>query len=159
MTIQLNIGDHTSPYTGYVAFPNNRRDVMRWARQRALWIARNKPSADTYFRGIASGARSLTALLADRTMWVNYHATLTDYGVTPGTGFVKECAIGPGAFRVGRWTVLATLIHELAHCNGAPGGNSKVAEEALLHCGLGRRSEQTTNVDDPRTPYNPHISG
>ena len=93
-------------------------------------------------------------------MWVNFHATLADFGVTPGAGgFATECAIGPAAFRIGRWTVLATLIHELAHCNGAPGGASTVAEDALVHCGLGRRSELQTGVDDPRTPYTPGLSG
>ncbi|MCK9607410.1 MAG: hypothetical protein M0R33_13300 [Methylomonas sp.] len=160
MTFQINIGDHASPNAGFIAFPDSRRGTMRWARQRALWIARNIPSADVYFRGITSGARSLTALLADSSIWVNYHATLTDFGVTPGSsGFATECAIGPAAFRIGRWTVLATLIHELAHCNGAPGGSSTAAEDALPHCGLGRLSEFRTGVDDPRTPYTPGLGG
>lgn len=160
MTIQINIGDHTSPHAGFIAFPNNRLETMRWVRRHALWIARNIPSADVYFRGITAGARSLTELLADGSMWINYHATLTDFGVTPGdSGFATECAIGPASFRISRWSVLATLIHELAHCNGAPGGASTVAEDALVHCGLGRRSELRTGVDDPRTPYTPGLSG
>jgi len=160
MTIQLNIGDFVSPTAGFTAFPNGHRDTMRWARTRAIWIARNIPSADVYFRGITAGARSLTAMLADNTLWVNYHPTLVDFGVTPGAaGFATECAIGPRAFRIGRWTVLATLIHELAHCNGAPGGGSTVAEDALPHCGLGRMTEFNTGVDDPRTPYQPGLGG
>jgi hypothetical protein len=158
--IQINIGDHVSPHAGYTAFTRADRDMMRWARRRAIWIARNKPSADVYFRGITAGARSLTAILADRNMWVNYHPTLADRGVTPGAaGFATECAIGPSAIRWGRWTVLATLIHELAHCNGAPGRPSTVAEDALPHCGLGRLSELRTGVDDPRTPYEPGLTG
>lgn len=158
--IQINIGDHTSPHNGYIAFPENVRDTMRWARQRALWIVRNTPSADVYFRNICTGARTLTALLADSNMWVNYHATMNDLGVTPGaSGFATECAIGPRAFRRGRWTVLATLIHELAHCNGAPGGASTQAEDALPECGLGRRTERSSQIDDPRTPYVPGLAG
>jgi hypothetical protein len=160
MTIQLNVGDHNSPHAGYIAFPTARRDTMRWARRRAIWIAQNIPSADVYFRNITAGARSLTALLADSNLWINYHATMTEFGVTPGaSGFASECAIGPRAFRIGRWTVLATLIHELAHCNGAPGGSSTVAEDALPHCGLGRLSEFTSGVDDARTPYQPGLEG
>lgn len=160
MGIQMNIGDHVSPGAGYVAFPAARRDTVRWARRRARWIARNKPRANPYFSSITAGARTLTALLADNTIWINYHATLADFGVTMGAaGFSKELAIGPRAFRIGRWTVLATLIHELAHCNGAPGGASAVAEQALLACGLGRRSERTTGTDDPRTPFDPNITG
>ena len=132
---------------------------MRWARRKAIWIAQNIPSADVYFRGITAGARSLTAILADRTVWVNFHPTLLDFGVTPGEGFATECAIGPSAFRIGRWTVLATLIHELAHCNGAPGGASTTAEDALPHCGLGRLSEFRTGIDEPHSPYVPGLSG
>jgi hypothetical protein len=158
--IQINIGDYTSPHAGYIAFPLRHRDTMRWVRQRAIWIARNKPSADVYFRGICAGARSLTDLLADSNIWVNYHATMNDLGVTPGAaGFATECAIGPRAFRRGRWTVLATLIHELAHCNGAAGGASTAAEDALPHCGLGRLDELNSGIDDPRTPYEPGLSG
>ncbi len=58
-----------------------------------------------------------------------------------------------------QWIMLATLVHELAHINGAPGGASKQAEDALLACGLGRRIEFATGTDDPKTPYNPGISG
>lgn len=159
MTIQLNIGDHISPHASFIAFPAARLGQVRWARKKAIWIAQNIPSADVYFRGITAGARSLTAILADSAMWVNFHPTLVDFGVTPGAGFATECAIGPPAFRIGRWTVLATLIHELAHCNGAPGGGSTVAEDALPHCGLGRMSEFRTGVDDPHSPYQPGLGG
>jgi hypothetical protein len=91
-------------------------------------------------------------------MWINYHPTMTAYGLTPGSEFATEFAIGPFAFRDGKQMVLATIIHELAHCNGAPGGDSKVAEEALIACGLGRASEKG-GKDDPKTPYNPSVSG
>ena len=55
--------------------------------------------------------------------------------------------------------MLGTLIHELAHANGAPGEASKAAEEALLHCGLGKLSELTSGRDDLGTPYVPGIEG
>lgn len=160
MSIQLNIGDHTSPHAGFMAFPRRHRDTMRWCRQRMWYIVRNHPSANVYFRAIASGSRTLTQLLNDRSMWINYHPTLTDFGVTPGaSGFALECAIGPAAFRRGRWMVLATCVHELAHCNGAAGGAATVAEDALPHCGLGTMAELRSRVDDPRTPYDPGIAG
>jgi hypothetical protein len=160
MTIQINIGDHSSPHADFIAFSGSRLDTMRWVRQKAIWIPKNIPSADVYFRGLAAGARSLTDILADRNMWVNFHPTLVDDGVTPGaSGFATECAIGPGPFRIGRWTVLATLIHELAHCNAAAGPPSTAAEDALPHCGLGTRTELRTGVDDPHTPYRPGLQG
>jgi hypothetical protein len=160
MSIQINIGDHTSPHAGYIAFPAHRRETMNWARRRARWIAANKPGANVYFQAITAGARTLSQILADRSMWVSYHPTLADHGVTPGAaGFATECAIGPSSFRISRWMVLATLIHELAHCNGAPGDPSTVAEDALPHCGLGRMSELRTGKDDPWTPYIPGLTG
>jgi hypothetical protein len=158
MSIQINIGDHASSEAPrYVAVPFSHRFAASWARARAKLVARNMPSANTYFRSLPGG-RSLSDLLADRTVWVNYGPGLGYYGETNFVGG-KEIAIGPLAFRWGRWTVLGTLIHELAHSNGAPGGASAAAEEALLHCGLGRLSEKHTGTDDHGTPFEPGITG
>jgi len=157
MTMQINIGDHASPTAGYIAFPASKRATIRWARRRANWITKNKPTADVYYRTLPGG-RSLTQLLADNTIWINYHPTMVHYGETNAVGG-KEIAISNTAHRIGRWTVLATLVHELAHSNGAPGGADQSAERALLACGLGKRSERTSGVDDPHTPYDPDIEG
>ena len=157
MTMQINIGDHISTEAGYIAFPNHRKPTIRWARTKAKWITKNIPAADVYFRGLPGG-RSLTELLADNTIWVNYHATMVAFGETNSVGG-KEIAISTTSFRIGRWTVLATLIHELAHSNGAPGGIDKRAERAVLACGLGKKTEITTGIDDPWTPYDPNIGG
>lgn len=156
MSIQINIGDHISSEPGYLTVPNRLRDMTNWARTKARWIARTMPSADVYFRALPDG-RSLTDLLGDRSIWVNYGHTLTVFGEAVISG--TELAIGPSAFRIGRWTVLATLIHELAHINGVPGGTDRRAEEALLACGLGKQSEKRTGRDDPFTPYDPTIRG
>jgi len=158
-SFQINIGDHASPVAGYIPFPQQYRDSMRWARRRARKIAQDMPSANVYFRSL-SGSRSLTQLLADNTIWVNYHPTIRHYGETEfAISAGKEIAISNSACRMGRWTLLATLIHELAHTNGAAGGASHDAELALIHTGLGKRSEHTSNVDDPNTPYVPGLQG
>lgn len=153
--IQINIGDHRSPIAGYVPIPVDRRSAMRWARTKARWIARNKSGADPYFRGLPDG-NSLTELLADRTIWINYHSSMSDWGESIQSG--KEIAISVTAFRAGRWSVLATLIHELTHINGV-GGAGTAAEDALIPCGLGNQSEKDAGVDDPSTPYDPGIIG
>lgn len=158
MGIQINIGDHVSPRAGWVTVPSgNKRDQLNWARARAKKIAKDMPSADTYFRTLPGG-RSLTSILNDSAVWLNYDPTTTAFGLHSGT-FNNEIAIGNAAFRIGRWTTLATVIHELAHLNGAPGGTDKRAEEALLHTGLGKWSEFRSGVDDPNTPYDPTIGG
>jgi len=157
MTLQINIGDHTSSEPDYLAVPDRLLSTARWARTKARWIAANLPSADVYFGSLPNG-RTLTELMADSGIWVNYHATMTAFGETNAVGGT-EIAISNRSFRIGRWTVLATLIHELAHVDGAPGGTDTRAERALLACGLGRQSELTTGIDDPNTPFNPNIHG
>jgi hypothetical protein len=156
--IQINTGQHTSSEKNFQAIPPYVLDQVKWARKQAIEIAKKKASANVYFKAIAEGSRSLSELLADDNMWINYHPTMAGYGLTPGSTFATEFAIGTFAFRDGKQMVLATIIHELAHCNGAPGGDSKVAEEALIACGLGRASEKG-GKDDPKTPYNPSVSG
>ena len=157
--IQINIGDHVSPLAPlFQPVPFRHQWVTSWARRQAKHIAATMPSADAYFRTLPFG-RSLTQLLADRTIWINYAPDLG--GLVGGTDKLthKEIGIAETSYRWGRWTVLATLIHELAHSNGAPGTASKAAEEALLHCGLGKRSERTSDRDDPRTPFDPSADG
>jgi len=156
--IQVNTGDHVSPEVGYISWPNHRRDLIYWSRRRARLIAAGRPQADTYFRSLPGG-RSLTDLLNDRSIWINYHATLGDWGITNFAGG-SEMAISEVACRSGRWSVLATLIHELAHVDGVVGRVSpRAAEDALIHCGLGKQRERDTGVDDPKTPFDPNILG
>ncbi len=166
--IQINIGDHSGNENGvpFTAFPVAQRGQVRWARTKAFWIARNLPAANTYFRLLPNG-RSLQNLLDDGTIWINFDPTLTVDGATFHN---SDLWVGPRPLRIGRWTVLATIIHELAHINGAGGAATGLvcsafsvachaAERAVLECGLGRRSEARTGVDDPATPYNPNIVG
>jgi len=158
--MQLNIGDHTSSNIsdGWTAVPAQYLDMMNWARRKAIWIAANKPAANTYFKSLKHG-RSLSEIVADRSVWINYKIDSVYYGwaETPG----RELAMCTRSFKEGRWQLLASLCHELAHTNGAdeddPSGRQ--AEEAVLHCGMGYQSEKRSGVDDPFTPYSPTISG
>ena len=155
--IQINIADHVSPHPGWVFVPERWRDQLRWARTNAFRITREIASANRYFKTLPNG-RTLTDLLNDSTIWINHDPASTVFGQT-SIPHPMEMSVDAPAFRMGRWTVLATLVHELAHVNGAPGGNDKSAEEAVLHCGMGRHSERSSGRDDPRTPYNPGIGG
>jgi hypothetical protein len=158
MGIQINIGDHVSSEPDFITIPADRRRQVQWARTKARWITRNIPSADVYFRTLPNG-RSLTELLADGDIWINFLVGANDFGQTNAVSG-KEIGIGVRSFRIGRWTVLATLVHELAHVNGVDGDTDpKGAERAVLECGMGKRSERTSGVDDPFTPFDPNING
>ena len=159
MPIQINVGNHVS-YMAPLdqAVPFRHQWVTNWALQRAKHISATLPGADAYFRSLPFGC-SLTQLLGDFTIWINYAPNLDGkVGATDKLSH-SEIAIAEVAYRFGRWTVLGTLIHELAHCGGAPGGASKAAEDALLACGLGKRSERRTGVDDIGTPFDPGAEG
>jgi hypothetical protein len=157
VSIQINIGDHVSPFKPFLQpIPFRHQWVTSWARRRAKVIAATVKGADTYFKSLP-GKRSLTQLLSDRTIWINYASELAALGARPGNS--NEIGIGELAYLRGKLMVLATLIHELAHINGAPDGESRAAEDAVLHCGLGKQSERDTGVNDPRTPYDPDERG
>jgi len=97
--MQINVGDHISTEAGYIAFPRHHLPTIRWARTKAQWITKNIPAADVYFRGLPGG-RSLTDLLADRNIWVNYHATMVAYGETNFVGG-SEIALSTTSCRIG----------------------------------------------------------
>ena len=154
VSIQINIGDHKSPVVDFKPVPFKYQGATKWARARAKVIAANVKSADKYFKSL--GKRSLTELLADRTIWINY-TELPIRGMRDARSY--EIGIGHLAYVRGKEVVLGTLIHELAHIAGAPGGYSRAAEDALIHCGLGKQSEADHKIDDPKTPYDPDVRG
>lgn len=154
--LQINLGDHRAIRPDWSPIPRNHRFALSWSRERACWIARHIPTANAYFSRLPF-RRSLTSLLADSSIWVNYEDNSSRYGATE-TFRRQDVAISSTAFRQGRWVVLATLIHELAHVAGAQGFGHD-AEQAVLECGLGRRSELLHGKDDKHTPYEPGIIG
>jgi hypothetical protein len=156
MSIQINIGDHVSDYPSIlVPVPFKHQWATKWARNQAKVIAANVKTADKYFKSL--GKRSLTQLLADRRIWINYARDLQVRGIRQDGS--NDIGIGDLAYLRGKEVVLATLIHELAHIAGAPGGESRAAEEALIHCRLGKKSELETGINDPSTPYDPDVKG
>lgn len=81
------------------------------------------------------GGRSFDDILADNSVWINYEPrTIGWYGATDKVGG-KEVTVSKDAFSKGRWWVAGTLVHELAHVNGADATTS-AADTTLLSCGL-----------------------
>ena len=79
------------------------------------------------------GGKSFADIWKDQTVWINYDSSNKQgkYGATHRSS--KNITISRYALRMGRWTVAATLVHELAHVNGAPGDDTQ-AEDTLKSC-------------------------
>jgi hypothetical protein len=97
------------------------------------------------------GGKSLRDLYNGLDIWINYDPSNdgTDYGWTMPDTFPYDIVITQYTLRMGRWCTLGTIVHELAHLNGAPGGDSTAAEDTLKSCGLRSRSG----------PYEPGVKG
>lgn len=86
------------------------------------------------FRALPGG-RTLTQIWADPSVWINFDPSRNagDYAATRG----NDVTITAFTLSKGHWTTAATLVHELGHVGGAPGGTSPLAEQILLPCLLG----------------------
>ena len=83
------------------------------------------------------GRRNFAAVWKDPGIWISFNPNPVEgaFGIT----YKKDIAIYAHVFTLRepvRW-IAGTLIHELAHVNGAPGtADSKEAEATLLSCGF-----------------------
>ena len=140
--MQINIGDHTSSHADWIPIPAGYRTMMRWARTKCIWIAANKPRANTYFKSLKHG-RSLTEIVNDRNIWINYKIDGVVYGwaETPG----PELAMTNRSFREGRWQLLA---REHGHSGGAGGGHVRHVQGRPGRC---RSPPRTSAVSSAAT--------
>ena len=78
------------------------------------------------------GGKTFTQIWNDPNVWISHYPSTKDgdYGATLNQLHVT---ISRYAIRMGKWTIAATLVHELAHVNGAGGADTK-AEDTLKAC-------------------------
>ena len=87
-----------------------------------------------YFRSLARG-RSFGQIWNDNTIFLDLSPSNAPnfYGATHSND--KDVAISVWCLDTqNRWMVAATVVHELAHVGGAPGGASHAAEKAADEC-------------------------
>jgi len=77
------------------------------------------------------GGRSFAQVWADQNIWISYDPR-DAFGKFAGT-VGNDVAVTQYACRMGVWTIVATLIHELAHVNGAD-ALGHAAEQTLTSC-------------------------
>ena len=125
------------PISGWQWLPYTDAVLLATLRQAISIIDRRingYAPCDVAFRALPSG-RSFAQVWRDPSIWISYDPDNHGhkFGVTNRVGG-DEISITRFALRMGRWTTAATLVHELAHTNGAPGGNSHAAEGTLRNC-------------------------
>ena len=98
-------------------------------------IYKNNVHCNNYFKLLPRG-RSFDNIWTDNSIWINYDPRFPTgfYGATNHSD--TEITIYEDSFQRGHWWVVGTIVHELAHINGATGGTSIAAETALKFCGL-----------------------
>ena len=97
------------------------------------------------------GGRAFKDMLDDASIWINYDSTNNGalWGWTIPPSFPNDLVITKYALGMGHWSTAATIVHELAHLNGAPGGSSHSAEHTVKACRMRSR----------RGPYDSHVVG
>ena len=89
------------------------------------------------------GGKSFAEIWKDPDVWLHYDPEFKKGKYGARRRGTKDITISAYAFRGGdHWTVAATLIHELAHVNGAP-GNDTQAEDTLKSCLLHKLHDPT----------------
>jgi hypothetical protein len=93
-------------------------------------------SCNSYFSHLPGG-RSFDDIWRDPAFWINWDNRPNPgfYGATSSAN-PTEITISQFALNKGAWVTVATIVHEMAHVNGAPGGSSTAAEDSLPRCGL-----------------------
>ena len=110
------------------------RAAMTWIQQAIIEGTDCYIGCEEAFKALPGG-RTFSEMWADPNIWISFLRTpdIETYGRSVFKG--KDLSVSYGSFRLGWKMVAATLVHELAHLNGAP-SNTTDAEDVLLHCGL-----------------------
>lgn len=100
---------------------------------------RGNSRCDKAFKALPGG-RTFEQVWIDPLIWINFDPSKVngDFGASRG----NEITITAFALAMGHWTVAATLIHELAHANGAT-GLTHDAEATLSNCLLPGLEDKT----------------
>ncbi len=135
VSINIPSAGHTGPAanSGWQWLPYTDADFLA-TLHRAMHVIDSKikgyQPCNAAFQTLPRG-RSFAQVWNDPTVWISFDPKNDghNYGATLG----QEVTITRFSLRMGLWTTAATLVHELAHVNGAD-GFSHAAEGTLRSC-------------------------
>jgi hypothetical protein len=152
--INLSGSGHMPPATSggitFTAYNSNTLKSQKKMLDDALWILRNnlkgyKPCNDC-FTALPRG-QTFDALMASNSIRISYSKNSfwsTFGGDIFALNIGNDISVTQFAFNRGVWSVAATLVHELAHVNGAP-NTTHQAEGTLLCCGMQKGHDPSIN--------------
>ncbi len=159
MTVTINAGSgiHQAPPDAFPV-PVEYLDVFQSALQILLAGMRGNKSCNDHFSSLPTG-RNFRSLIDDHTIWINYDPSNDGYGWCVPSTHPNDIVVCQYALGMGRWSVAATIVHELAHLNGAPGGEGiprstvekHSAEFSVRKCRMmsGKGPYMATYVEEP----------
>lgn len=110
------------------------KSAMNWIQDAVVNSADCSASCDEAFQTLPGG-RTFSDIWSDPQIWISFLKTPDTKVFGQAKRWGCDLAVSYGSFRLGWKMVAATLVHELAHLNGA-GDKTTDAEDTLLHCGL-----------------------
>jgi len=96
-----------------------------------------------YFRSLPRN-RTFSQLWSNNNLFINFSPSTANgfFGATHSNNV--DVAVSQWALdNHHRWMIAATIVHEVAHTGGAPGGASHQAERAVDRCGFGNQYDPT----------------
>ncbi len=150
--LSINAGSgfiHSGP-TGSSSVPIEYIDTLFQALSILLHRMRDHRGCNSSFSAL-SGGRSFKNMFDGTTIWINYdpNNSGSDWGWTIPSTNPNDIVICKYALRMGKWSTAATIVHEMAHLNGAPGVPSHAAEHRVRAC----------RMMSPNGPYDPSVQG
>jgi hypothetical protein len=121
MTVTINAGSgiHQAPPDAFPV-PVEYLDVLQSALQILLAGMRGNKSCNDHFSSLPGG-RDFRSLIDDHTIWIDYDPSNSKCGWCKPSTYPNDIVVCRYALAMGRWSVAATIVHELAHLDGAPG--------------------------------------
>ena len=139
---------HIGP-AGSTTIPDKYLPVVSRSLKLLQAKMRNAKSCNDDFSTLPGG-KTFRELFDNAAIWVNYDPLNNGslWGWTMPTAFPNDVVLTQYPLRMGYWSTAATIVHELAHLNGAD-GTTHAAEHTVKSCLMKSKGG----------PYDPNIIG
>ena len=110
------------------------KSAMSWIQEAVIASKECSAGCDAAFQKLPGG-KTFSEMWQDQQIWISFLKTPDTKTFGQAVRWGRDLAVSYGSFRLGWKMVAATLVHEIAHLNGAPDDTTE-AEDTLLSCGL-----------------------